>query len=115
MATKSTENSGKSTGKAKGNPGNLRPWKKGQSGNPGGRPKIEGAEEIKEALKLHAPAAVDVVVSIMNDPEASSTNRLAAANAILDRTLGKPTQAIDNNINMGSDFDAWVKRRLKGE
>jgi hypothetical protein len=37
-----------------GRKGNLKPWKPGQSGNPGGRPKRDLAAEIARAIFEHA-------------------------------------------------------------
>ena len=90
-------------------------FKKGASGNPGGRPKIEGLAEMREALKLLVPRAVEVLAEIMDDRNASSSARLAAANAILDRVFGKPTQAIDHSVTPAFDADEIVKAILRGE
>ncbi len=66
---------------------------KGQSGNPGGRPK--GVAEVQELARQHAPEALDRLVKIMRgDNERAAT---AAASLTLDRAYGKPTQPIDGN------------------
>jgi hypothetical protein len=69
-----------------------RPFKKGQSGNPGGRPKE--IAEVKELAREHMPAAIEALVSIMNNPKASDAARVSAATALLDRGYGKPQQHI---------------------
>src|SRR4051812_37020165 len=63
----------------------------GQSGNPGGRPKA--LKEIQGLARSHAPAALDLLVQIAKSGQ-SEQARVAAANAILDRAIGKPAQAI---------------------
>jgi Family of unknown function (DUF5681) len=63
-------------------------FKKGQSGNPGGRPKI--FTEVKQAAREHTEAAIEALVGVMNNEEATAAARVAAANAILDRGWGKP-------------------------
>lgn len=65
-----------------------RPWLKGQSGNPGGRPKV--AAIVKEEARKHTKEALVRLVHWMrsDDPQAS----IKAAMAILDRGCGKPTQ-----------------------
>ena len=68
-------------------------FKKGQSGNPGGRPK--DAEGIRELARSHAAEAVETLASIMNDKEKPPNARANAASAILDRAFGKPTQTVD--------------------
>ena len=63
-------------------------FKGGQSGNPGGRPKI--FSEVKQAAHEHTDAAIETLVGVMNNEEATPAARVAAANAILDRGWGKP-------------------------
>jgi hypothetical protein len=72
------------------NRGSGRPFGKGQSGNPGGRPKLEG--EIRKLAQKHGPAAIKRLVDLMD----SSNERVAvaAAQAVLDRAYGKPPQGI---------------------
>ena len=42
-------------------------FKKGQSGNPGGRPKV--VAEVKELARAHTGEAVETLVSIMTNPK----------------------------------------------
>ena len=65
-------------------------WRKGQSGNPGGRPKTP--EEIKALLRSGLPAAVRTVIRLATYSK-NENIRLAAAREILDRNLGKPAVA----------------------
>jgi hypothetical protein len=68
------------------------PFKKGQSGNPGGRPKV--VAEVKELARAHTREAIETLVSIMSNPKAAPAARVSAANALLDRGYGKPPQHI---------------------
>jgi hypothetical protein len=67
-----------------------KPWRKGQSGNPGGRPRI--AADVKAEARKHTQEALDRLVYWMRsqDPQAS----IRAAMALLDRGCGKPEQAV---------------------
>ena len=67
------------------------PFVKGQSGNPGGRPKVVG--EVQELARSHTADAVTTLAEIMRDTEAAPAARVAAANALLDRGYGKPLQS----------------------
>ncbi len=42
----------------------------------------------------HTEDAIQVITEVMNDPFAEDRDKLSAANAILDRGHGKPSQAI---------------------
>ena len=69
-----------------------RPFKKGQSGNPGGRPKV--VAQVKELAREHTGEAIETLVSIMTNPKYAPAARVSAANALLDRGYGKPPQHI---------------------
>ena len=68
------------------------PFEKGQSGNPGGRPKV--IAEVKELARARTGDAIETLVSIMSNPKAAPAARVSAANSILDRGYGKPPQHI---------------------
>jgi nucleoid-associated protein YgaU len=74
-------------------------FQKGESGNPGGRPKMP--EELKAAMRGLADTAVKVLREAMegDDPRA----RILAANTVLDRGYGKATQPI---VSEGVDLGA---------
>jgi hypothetical protein len=71
-------------------------FRKGQSGNPGGRPKI--FTEVKQAAREHTEAAIAALVGVVNNKEAPAAARVAAANAILDRGWGKPGQYVETSV-----------------
>ncbi|CAO4196661.1 DUF5681 domain-containing protein [Methylorubrum extorquens] len=71
----------------------------GQSGNPGGRPKASA--RVRDAAREHTEAALAVLVQIATAGE-SEAARMAAANAILDRGYGKPTQPVDGDGDGGA-------------
>lgn len=81
-----------------------KPWrfKKGQSGNPNGRPKTD--PEVKNMLKAAAPDMVKLLIDTANNEHTKIELRIECANRILDRVYGKPTQPIDGNIDSNIVF-----------
>lgn len=68
-------------------PPGLRPWKKGQSGNPGGQPKW--VKKVRKALGQHAERAAEVLREVMDTGEPKE--RVMAAKVVLEFSVPKPT------------------------
>jgi len=45
--------------------------------------------DIEQVARAHSEAAVNILVRIMSDAEATASARISAANAVLDRAWGK--------------------------
>ena len=84
-------------------PENIEPhkFKKGQSGNPNGRPRklpelsVLLADVLGEQTKEGLTAAEDILRAMYARARKGDTR---AAELLLDRAYGKPKQSIDNNI-----------------
>jgi len=74
--------------------GNLKPWRKGQSGNPSGRPAV--VAEVRDLARQHTSAAIKTLVRIMEKGKPDQA-RVAAACALLDSGYGKPIQALQTD------------------
>src|SRR5436190_16992024 len=65
-----------------------RPFQKGASPNPGGRPAQLGP--LRALAREHTAAALSTLVTVMNNKRAKANARVVAANSLLDRGYGKP-------------------------
>lgn len=107
MATRqnsATENSDKAATRRKRAVANLKPFPKGVSGNPGGRPKSATlSEAIRAKLAEIAPGkseqTVAEVIAAALCFQAAKGNVLAAKE-IADRTEGKARQSVDVDMNV---------------
>lgn len=60
-----------------------------------------GRDGVHELLKGSVEDSVLTLIEVQNDEKAKHSDRLAAANSILDRFFGKPTQRVESkNVNI---------------
>ena len=69
-----------------------RPFRRGQSGNPGGRPKE--AVHVRELARQRTEEAVKTLATIMRHGKTEAA-RVRAAEALLSRAWGQPTQPVE--------------------
>jgi hypothetical protein len=104
-----TENSARTRG--------LKPFQKGISGNPGGRPKK--VQDVAALAKDNSVKAMERLVKLIDSGDDKVA--LAAANAVLDRAVGKPKQTVDMNADVTnrngsepvSDTTRWIEETLR--
>src|SRR5262245_60317530 len=72
------------------------PFQKGKSGNPGGRPKVVG--EVQARAREYTKEAIETLRDIMLDIKAPAASRVLAANSLLDRAYGRPSQTISQSV-----------------
>jgi hypothetical protein len=75
-------------------------FKPGASGNPGGRAAVP--KDVQEAFRRHTMEALTVILEIMRDKRGKKRDRLAAANSILDRGIGKAVQRLEGASEDGA-------------
>ena len=82
-------------------PGNT-PFKKGQSGNPKGRPKLPDLSEAIAKILAEEKDGVTALEAILAALRAKAAKGdVRAAQELLDRGFGKSKQTIDANIEGG--------------
>src|SRR5262245_40728570 len=104
-------------------PGKGRPFQKGISGNPGGRPKHD--PEVRELCEKFTPAAIATFAEIMGNQKTHTTARVSAAMAILTTTLPdlasiehtgdgpRPFAVIPEAIESAAEWEAKFKPKTE--
>ena len=81
--------------------GQFRP---GASGNPGGRP--AALAEVRQLARQHTALAIQKLAQIAEHGQ-SEMAQIAAANALLDRGWGRPTQPVSGDDEMPPVGIGW--------
>ena len=87
---------------------------KGQSGNPGGRPRVRLADgsTLADLAKTHTEAALNALVRIVKAGETDAAV-VSAATAVLDRAWGRPRQDMGVEIAVGSEVSGMLEAARK--
>lgn len=75
-------------------------WQPGQTGNPKGHYSKGKGYSLKAMADNYTASALNVIVSLMEDPAVKPSDRLTAARMVLDRAHGLPTQTVDMNTTL---------------
>jgi hypothetical protein len=81
-------------------------FSKGQSGNPGGRPKVLG--ELQELARQYAPAAL-VELARLALRARNETARITAIRELLDRGYGRSRQAMEISAPAGDPLQLLLE------
>lgn len=86
-----------------GNKQNTGRWKKGESGNKSGRPKVP--KELQSRIRSVFPEVIEFWIETMKDETARVDYRLRASENLADRAYGKAPQQVDANIETHETVD----------
>lgn len=71
-----------------------KPFPKGKTGNPGGRPKLpEDVRHVRELARQYTEQAIETLAKVMRSSKSDSA-KVAAVNTILERGWGKAPQPV---------------------
>jgi hypothetical protein len=79
---------------------------KGQSGNPGGRPKV--LADVQELARQHAPAAI-VELARLALKAKNENARISAIRELLDRGYGRSRQAVEVSAPAGDPLQLLLE------
>jgi hypothetical protein len=63
---------------------------------------------VEEAARVHSETALATLAEICGDQKAPSAARVAAAEALLNRGWGRPTQRLAGDENVGPLKISWM-------
>lgn len=90
-----------------------RPFPKGVSGNPSGRPKQLAA--VQALARVHTVAMMKTLVDIAKDEKAKRSDRIAAANSVLSRAWGNPVSPVNIRGDASGIVQVFIQKGLGDE
>lgn len=99
-------------------------WLPGCTANPGGktRDRLNTMAKARQIAQKHCDEAIAFLVSVMRNPDALESSRVACAREILDRGLGRPTQMIEGDgslivkvLHFAEQWDCERRAEIEGE
>jgi hypothetical protein len=105
------ENTGQITEKRKGRIENLRPWPKGVSGNPGGRPKSIFGRVALRQLRKRAENGESKLIELIDAQidKAIRKHDTRAAEFLRDSVDGRPSATDSERTNIGTVNILWTR------
>jgi hypothetical protein len=88
---------------------NLKPFKKGSSGNPTGRRRECG--EVLHAAREHSLEAIETLVLVMRNGKPGEA--MMAAQALLDRAWGRPKVTVDAEVQARAVGERTIERNIE--
>ncbi len=85
-------------------------FKKGKSGNPGGRKKMD--PDVVALARENSVKALKVIIEIMGNKRCAFSTRMAAANAVLDRAHGRPQTSVELSGKGGAPLVPYLRDDL---
>ena len=91
-------------------------WRKGQSGNPRGRPKSDFTLRLRELAQKHAAEGLQRLVDIMRNPTTKPETVATVVGMIWDRGFGKAPAAFDvkHEVSFTEQFEAFIRELSSG-
>jgi hypothetical protein len=106
--TTAAQNSGENRGRVE----NLKPFKPGQSGNPGGRPKKRPITELYERILADPKNIAAIEKAVLKALSRGNMAMVLLLREITERVEGKVTQPIEANVTMNlAELIAEARKR----
>jgi len=92
---------------------NLKPWRKGQSGNPSGRPKKLHITKMFEKVLNSTGNRKEIMQAIMQTLTSKGMAKVLMLREMAERTEGKVAQEVDMNITGTLALSEVIQKRRK--
>ena len=85
----------------------MPPWKKGQSGNPKGKPPTP--QEFRDLARGYSTEALETVRKLAKNTKVSPNTRVRAAEVVINRGYGQPKETIEATVELNGSLDVALE------